>query len=1222
MKRILFLTLASLVLIVQGNTQNLNPNQLTACSYIGDINGDGIDDILMINNNQLTVSKVDVNRTTLLTHTFGATVKRLIIGDFVNSGRERGKKQIAAILNDGTIQAFAISDDLRSLWWWFTQPSFVADNEQFTSANFDGDVADELMVHNPTTGQIRFFKIQSNGGFAQMTNFDIGNLGGTSSAGTNLANVQILVGAFSSDHPTRKDLLVIDHSLKQMRLYSSVLQNNRLTFWWAYTTNGNLFPTGSQVCTANIDGGTRDGIVIRNGINGTYSIFKLDYGNGNLVPETGANTGQLPIRTSNSRVVAAKVRDAAFRNERGGRTRDDILVLQLSDNLLTRTDARFDGTNLTYWWAFNNTLPNNCSTTANGDANNWNFEMGDLRGWLKEGNAFDSQPTYGNIGFNRSGIPWGSNVSLGGDYWRDLTPQNEWHNGRQGNYWIGTSDNHSTSQIPYTSLQGDAPTGKLFSQEFRLNSKYVSFLMGGKSTSNGLCKVELLCFDDGSIQKTTSVLIGTDVSRYGIRIPIFQTITLPTRNIGGQSYIVVQSISSTAIVPTGATSDLNNSFFIRKYFQPADSLINKRARIAIIDDDVNGHINVDDIRFENELSPSPVDNTQTPLWGFVDMHTHPMSHLGFGRKIMHGQPDNPSDQTNIGAALGNCNATHGGWGIDNTGGNYIRMSILKMMDKKNPYNNGGIHELDHNHNGFPLYPNHASIAHQQMWHEWIERAHKGGLRVMIALAVNNYLLAEAVDGDTGYKKDKESADKQLEFMVEFVNRHPFMQIARSASEMRRIVSQGKLAVILGIELDNFGDFNDPTKTVNESTVKSEINRLFNEKGVRYIFPIHFADTKFGGCAIYSPSYLSNIASHFTRSFVNIAVTPPEAIANISGLKYVVEKAPDIRIKYRLTNPFEIDIPTAANTIIAGLRGLIELLEGQPNPCAGGFLDPIRGPICATAGIDLACPNLQCVLARKSEYRIVKNFMLTPSPEYEAYALTSGGHRNFKGITDLGIFAIKEMMRLGMMIDIDHMSEKTIESVLPIATLNDYPINSGHTGFRGNGGDSENTRTDEQLEIIRRTGGMMGVGIANNISPSFLHSYRYGMPKLNGITIGSDINGMEVMPKPRFSVNGMLILNNDQNYTPYPQDIRDRANNKVRYTNTNEGVNIPLTMSQTAGKTWNYNFDGMAHVGLYPDYLQDLKNLGMTNVERGRLFLGAEFFAQMWEKCERQRANIR
>lgn len=337
--------------------QVLVQNQLSDCVYTGDINGDNIDDIITINDRKITVSKPDAGSAVLLTHTFPAKVKRLIIGDFANSGRERGKKQIAAILDNGTTQVFAIGDDGRSLWWWFTQSTFIEDSERFTVGNFDGDIAEEIMVHNPATGRIRFFKKGNNRDFSLIHNFEIGNLAGNGPAGTSLANTQILVGSFFDDHPGRKDLMVIDYNARQLRVYGSVLlPNGNLTFWWAFTTHGNLYPEGSQLCVANLDGGIKDGLIIRKAGNGTYSLFKVEYGDGNLVQETSVNVGQLPVRTGDCRLVAAKVRDQSFRNERGGTRRDDILLFQTSNNRLTRTDARASGTNMTYWWAYNKTL--------------------------------------------------------------------------------------------------------------------------------------------------------------------------------------------------------------------------------------------------------------------------------------------------------------------------------------------------------------------------------------------------------------------------------------------------------------------------------------------------------------------------------------------------------------------------------------------------------------------------------------------------------------------------------------------------------------------------------------------------------------------------------------------------------------------------------------------------------------------------------------------------
>jgi hypothetical protein len=126
------------------------------------------------------------------------------------------------------------------------------------------------------------------------------------------------------------------------------------------------------------------------------------------------------------------------------------------------------------------------------------------------------------------------------------------------------------------------------------------------------------------------------------------------------------------------------------------------------------------------------------LRGYVDLHTHPMSYLGFGGKAVHGVPDigglipagtrdcNPNAlrAASIEQALGDCKSTHGGWGTDNTCGDYIREAIIDRALDSNLSN--------HQPAGYPnfyFWPNHNSILHQQMWWELIKRSDDGGLKV-------------------------------------------------------------------------------------------------------------------------------------------------------------------------------------------------------------------------------------------------------------------------------------------------------------------------------------------------------------------------------------------------------------------------------------------------------------------------------------------------------------
>jgi hypothetical protein len=62
-----------------------------------------------------------------------------------------------------------------------------------------------------------------------------------------------------------------------------------------------------------------------------------------------------------------------------------------------------------------------------------------------------------------------------------------------------------------------------------------------------------------------------------------------------------------------------------------------------------------------------------------------------------------------------------------------------------------------------------------------------------------------------------------------------------------------------------------------------------------------------------------------------------------------------------------------------------------------------------------------------------------------------------------------------------------------------------------------------------------------------------------------------------------------------------------------GHNAPLKRCQTDFKQWDINFEGVAHYGLIPDFLQDLSNVGLQPQDLSVLFRSAEGFAQMWTK---------
>jgi microsomal dipeptidase-like Zn-dependent dipeptidase len=533
------------------------------------------------------------------------------------------------------------------------------------------------------------------------------------------------------------------------------------------------------------------------------------------------------------------------------------------------------------------------------------------------------------------------------------------------------------------------------------------------------------------------------------------------------------------------------------------------------------------------------DSRRSELYGYVDMHTHPMSHLGFGKKLMHGAPDigsivpagtsyrgfdvfkrecNTTDEiaTSIEHALGKCSATHQEWAPDNDCGDVQRRMVIGILEGTK--NAQSVHGTAFGAPTFQHWPRFNDITHQQMWVDWIRRNHEYGLRVMVALAVNNKTLADAVKGD-GPTDDKSSADLQVDEIIKFVGRHQdFMEVAYTSAQLRRIVAANKLAVIVGMEVDNIGNFIQVPNLTN-TTIKSELQRL-HDKGVRYIFPIHVLDNKFGGTAIYENTFnYSN--KRETGSFWRIRCAAPEDHIN-------------------------------------------HIFKNDDGAQWGGLLlgqDPFRNP---------------------------------DSPPPCAFGI---GHRNMNGLTPQGDFAIREMMKLGMMIDVDHMSQSSVEGVLDIAKLLDYPLNSGHNGLRDPRGGNENSRTIQQLNRIRDLGGMVGVGWGDSDASTFLNNYRGVLSAMGNrnTAIGTDINGLVTGPKPRLDANGRPLSN-------------------VRYDPS-------FPKCRTGIREWDYNTEGVAHYGLMPDFIRDIKNLTGGSESMERFFKSAEYFAQMWEKSEQRAFTI-
>jgi hypothetical protein len=175
------------------------------------------------------------------------------------------------------------------------------------------------------------------------------------------------------------------------------------------------------------------------------------------------------------------------------------------------------------------------------------------------------------------------------------------------------------------------------------------------------------------------------------------------------------------------------------------------------------------------------------------------------------------------------------------------------------------------------------------------------------------------------------------------------------------------------------------------------------------------------------------------------------------------------------------------------------------------------------------------------------------------------------------------------------------------------------------------RTLEQLQRIRDDGGMIAAMLKDDVqdtdrkgqnltvgtydgvvddcrhsSKAFAQAYKYAIDTMQGpVAFGSDFNGVAGHVGPRF---GSDACGGDTT----EKLTQLRAGNKVTYPFTIDGFGT-FDRQTTGQKTYDFNGDGLAHVGLLPDLVADLRAIGLTDEDLMPLFGSAEGFVDVWER---------
>ena len=134
-------------------------------------------------------------------------------------------------------------------------------------------------------------------------------------------------------------------------------------------------------------------------------------------------------------------------------------------------------------------------------------------------------------------------------------------------------------------------------------------------------------------------------------------------------------------------------------------------------------------------------------------------------------------------------------------------------------------------------------------------------------------------------------------------------------------------------------------------------------------------------------------------------------------------------------------------------------------------------ICALMGIEGGYAIENSLSALRDFYRLGIRYMTLTHNVSHAWADAHRGEVKNNGLSPFGKEVVREMNRLGMLVDISHVSTKVMSDVLDVSSA---PIIASHSGARGVNDHTRNV-PDDILKRVATNGGVIMI----NFYPSFL-----------------------------------------------------------------------------------------------------------------------------------------
>ncbi len=554
------------------------------------------------------------------------------------------------------------------------------------------------------------------------------------------------------------------------------------------------------------------------------------------------------------------------------------------------------------------------------------------------------------------------------------------------------------------------------------------------------------------------------------------------------------------------------------------------------------------------------------LFGIADIHEHLMSNFSFGGGLFHG---GAYHRLGVAHALHDCAVVHGDHGRRDFFGYVFDDLGLDASDALSlviPFLVGELSEDNHETAGWPDFPDWPDAprmsTHQAMYHRWLERAYMGGLRLMVQHATSDYVIctmmvAQGIQPSRYDCEDMTSIDRIIDetwAMQRYVDAlaggegRGWFRIVGSPAEAREVIEDGKLAVVLGIEVSNLFRCRltprDDGPVCDDAYIEEQLDDYY-ARGVRAIFPVHKYDNRF------SPG-------DSNRGFLE-----PGNFLNSGHWTNVVQDCPTD------------DMPRGWDHGSVFFGGLIEArdeyLSDAPNDLSVFDEHPAR------------------ILLRYLEPLIAGS--------------ASGDWCQNATITSFGETLLNGMMSRGMLIEVDHLPSSSYRRAYEMLEANDYPPVASHGRVWAN-------RTFS-------LGGVASGGVGRCQDPDNPGSTLNGLANraaqiesaggYAGVPLGFDLNGFAGAPGGRFADGA----------------CGKTQSNPITYPFTSYAGDVEFTAPFVGNRAIDFNTEGLVHIGMLPELLQDARaDAGGNDEALEPLFRSAEAYIRMWEKAELRAEEMR